>query len=111
MILIRYEDNGYCFMHHTQGDIIFCSTHAIFDKRLFSKYTNSYAKEYKLYNKLLDKISPEIKSSAPNSSREDELAPVPILHTLIPSIQKNPPTCSSSSSLSYKFIFLTYSRI
>jgi len=53
MIFIRYEDNGYCFMHHTQGNIIFHFIHAIFDERLFSKYTNSYAKECKLYDELL----------------------------------------------------------
>jgi len=38
----------------------FCSTHAIFDKELFPKYTNSYVKEHILYDKLLDKISSEI---------------------------------------------------
>ena len=35
MIFIKYEDNGYCFMHHTQGNIIFHSTHPIFDEGLF----------------------------------------------------------------------------
>ena len=42
-----------------QGNVILHSTHAIFDKKFFSKYNNSCVKECKLYNKLLDKISLE----------------------------------------------------
>jgi len=38
-------------------------------------------------------------------SGKDGPAPVPILHTPIPSIQNNSLTCSSLSSLSYKSIF------
>ena len=68
IIFIRYKDNGYCFIYHTQGNIILCSIHAIFDEKLFSQYTNSHAKEYKLYDKLLDKISLEIKLSVPGPS-------------------------------------------
>ena len=94
----------YYFMCYTQGNIIFCSTHAIFDERLFPKCTNSHVKVYKLYNKLLDKISLEIESSVPNPSGKDEPAPVPILHIYIPPIQNNHSTCSSLSSLSYKSI-------
>lgn len=52
IIFIGYEDNS-CFIHYTQENIIFCFTHAIFDKKLFSKYTNSHAKECKLYNKVI----------------------------------------------------------
>ena len=35
MIFIGYKNNGYHFMHHTQGNIIFHSTYAIFDEKLF----------------------------------------------------------------------------
>ena len=49
----------------------------------FSKYTNSYAKECKLYNKLLDKISLETKLLAPGPFGKDKSAPVPILYILI----------------------------
>ena len=42
IIFIAYEDNGYYFMWHTQGNIIFHSIHVIFDKKLFSKCTNFY---------------------------------------------------------------------
>ena len=35
MIFIRYENNGYCFMHYIQENIIFHFTYAIFDERLF----------------------------------------------------------------------------
>ena len=104
MIFIRYEDNGYHFICHTQGNTIFCSTHAIFDEGLFSKCTNSHVKEYKLYDKLLDKTSLETELSVPNSSGKDRPALVPIPHTSIPSIQNNPPTHSPSLSLSYKSI-------
>jgi len=55
-----------------------------------------------LYNELLNKISPEIELSISSPSGKDRLAPVPILHTYIPSIQDNPPTYSSSPFLSYK---------
>jgi len=68
IIFIRYKDNGYCFIYHIQGNIILYSIHAIFDEKLFSQYTNSHAKEYKLYDKLLDKISLEIKLSVPGPS-------------------------------------------
>jgi len=99
MIFIRYEDNRYCFIHHTQGNIIFCSIHVIFDEELVSKYTKSHAKEHKLYNELLNKTSLETKLLVPNSSGKDGPAPVSI-----PSIQNNSSTCSSSHSLSYKSI-------
>ena len=40
IIFIGYEDNRYYFMCHRQENIIFYSTHAIFDERLFPKCTN-----------------------------------------------------------------------
>jgi len=70
-------------MCYTQENTIFYS---IFNKRLFFKYTNSYIKEYKLYNELLDKTSPKIELLTPNFSGKDGPAPVSILHTPIPSI-------------------------
>jgi len=60
-------------------------------------------KEYKLYDKLLNKISPETESSVPDTSGKDGPASVPIPHILVPFIQNNSPTHSSSPSLSYKF--------
>ena len=78
MIFIGYEDNSYHFMCHIQRNIIFHSTHAIFDEKLFSKCTDYHAKEHKLYNKLLDKISLETGLSAPNSSGKDGPAPISI---------------------------------
>ena len=71
----------------------------------FSKYTNSYAKEYKLYNELLDKTSLETEFLVSDSSEKDGPAPVPISHTLIPLIQNNFLTHSPSSALSYKSTF------
>jgi len=105
IIFIEYEDNRHHFMQHTQGNTIFYSTHAIFDKGLFPKYTNSYVKEHKLYNKLLDETRPEIELLTPNSSEKDGSALVPISHIPIPLIQNNPSTGSLSSSLSYKSTF------
>ena len=102
MIFIRYKDNGYCFICYTQGNIIFCSTYTIFDKKLFPKYTNSHIKEHKLYDKLLDKISPETELSASSPSKKDRPTLIPILHISIPLIQNNLPTYSPLPSLSYK---------
>ena len=92
-------------MCHIQGNIIFCSIHTIFDKKLFSKYTNSHTKEYKLYDKLLNKISLETELSVPGPSEKDGSALVPILHIPIPPIQNNSPTHFSLPSLSYKSLF------
>jgi len=91
-------------MHHIQENIIFYSTHAIFDEGLFPKCMNSHTKECKLYDELFDKISLEIESLASNSSGKDRPTLVPILHKPISPIQNNPPTYSPSSSLSYKSI-------
>ena len=102
IIFIGYEDNGYRFMCHTQGDIIFCSTYAIFNKELFPKYNDSHLKQYNLYNKSLDKISLGTESSVPSPSGKDGPARVSISHIPIPSIQNNPPTYSPLPSLSYK---------
>jgi len=103
IIFFEYEDNEYHFMHYIQENIILYSTYAIFDEKLFSKYTNFYVKEHKLYNELLDKISPEIELLVSNSSEKDRSALVSIPHTLIPPIQNNLPTHSPLPSYSYKF--------
>ena len=105
IIFTVYKNNGYYFIYHKQGNIILYSIHAIFDKKIFSKYTNSYTKEYKLYNRLLNKISSETGLSLSDSFRKDGPTPLPTLHTPFSSIQNNSPTHSSSSSLSYKSIF------
>ena len=102
MIFIRYENNGYCFI---QENIIFHFTYAIFDEGLFYRCTDSYAKECKLYDKLLDKISPETKLSVSDPSGKNRPILVSILHTSIPSIQNNSLTYSFSLLLSYKSIF------
>jgi len=89
-------------MHHIQENIIFCSTHAVFDEGLFPKCTDSHAKEHKLYDKLLDKISPETEWSVSDPFGKNRPTPVPTLNTLIPHIQNNPPNNSSSLYFSYK---------
>ena len=96
MIFIGYENNSYYFTYYTQENIIFCFIYAIFDEKLFSKYTNFHVKEYKLYNKLLNKISLEIELLVPNSSKKDRLTPVPISHTY----------SSHSKQLFYLFFFI-----
>ena len=106
MIFIGYEDDGYYFICHIQRNTIFCSIHAISDKGLFPKCTNSHTNKCKLYDELLDKTSSEIESLTPNSSGKDGPASVPILHISVPSIHNNPPTCFPLSSLSYKSISL-----
>ena len=102
MIFIGYKNNVYCFICHIQENIIFHSTHAIFDEGLFPKCTDFHAKEYKLYNKLLDKISLETKLSVSDPSGNDGPALVSTLHISISPIQNNSPTHSSLSSLCYK---------
>ena len=97
IIFIGYKDDEYYFICHIQGNIIFCSTHVIFDEEIFSKCTNSHAKEHKLYDKLLDKTSPETESLVPNSSGNDGPTLVPILHTLIPPTHFSSPFLSSKS--------------
>ena len=62
-------------------------------------------KEYKLYNKLLDKISLEIELSVLSPLEKDEPALVFIPHILISSIQSNFPTCSFSPFFPYKSLF------
>ena len=104
MIFIGYENNSYYFIHYIPENIIFCSIYAIFDKKLFPKYTNSHTKEYKLYNKLLNKISLETELLASDLSRRNALVSIP--HIPISPIQNNSPTCSSLPSLFYKSISL-----
>ena len=88
--------------------IIFYSTHAIFDKEIFSKCTDSYTKEHKLYNKLLDKISLEIELLIPSLLEKDEPTLVFIPHILISSIQSNSPTCSPLPFFFYKSLFFSF---
>jgi len=87
MVFIGYKGKCYHFMHYTQGNMIFCFTYTIFDEKFFHKYTNSCIKEYKLYDKLLDRISLEIELSVPEPSGENRLALVFIPHIHICPIQ------------------------
>ena len=66
-------------------------------------------KEYKLYNKLLDKINPEIELSVSRPSSKDRPAIISILPILILSIQNNYSPYFSSFSLSYKYLSLLLS--
>ena len=102
MIFIGYKDNGYYFIYYTQENFIFCSTYAIFDKEFFSKCTDSYAKEYKLYNKLLDKISSGTELLVPRPSDKDRPTPILIPYIPISIIQNNPSPYSPLLFFSYK---------
>jgi len=73
-------------MCYVQENAIFCSTHIIFNEEFFPKYTDSHAKEYMLYDKLLDKISLETKLLVSKPFDKDEPSPVSIPHTHIPPI-------------------------
>jgi len=102
MIFIGYENNGYRFIHHTQGNVIFCSTQAIFDEGHFSRYPSSHPREQTPPGRLI----PEIKSLAPGPSGVDEPVPTPFLPTpahprpFTPPIPPNLPTHSEFPSLS-----------
>jgi len=67
MIFIGYEDNGYRFIRHTQGNIIFCSTQAIFDEGHFPRCLLSHPREQMPPGRLI----PEIESSALRPSGVD----------------------------------------
>jgi len=99
---IGYEDNSYCSIYYIQENIILHSIHAIFDEEFLFKYTDSYVKECKLYNKLLNKISWETELLVSSFSSKDRPTSVSILHIPIPLIQNNP-SCFPSPFLSYKF--------
>jgi len=105
MIFIKYENNSYHFICYVQQNVIFCSTHTIFDEEFFffSKYTDSHAKEYMLYDKLLDKISLETKLLVSRSFDKDGPSPVSIPYNYIPPIQNN----SSPYSL-YPLILISF---
>ena len=100
MIFIGYKDNGYRFIRHTQGNVIFCSTQAIFDEEHFPKCPLSHSREQTPSSRL----TPEIESSAPEPSGVDEPAPIlfpPIPghpRSFTPPIPPNFPTHSESPS-------------
>jgi len=102
MIFIGYEDNGYRFICHTQGNVIFRFTQAIFDKEHFPRCPSSYSKEQTPPGRL----TPEIELSVPEPFGVDE--PAPTFFPLIPAhprpftppIPPNLPTHSESPSLS-----------
>jgi len=100
MIFIGYEDNSYRFIRYTQGNVIFCSTQAIFDEGHFPKCPFSHSREQIPPGRL----TPEIESSAPEPFGIDEPAPIPFPLTPVyprpftPPIPPNLPTHSESPS-------------
>jgi len=75
MIFIGYEDNGYRFIRHTQGNAIFRSTQAIFDEGHFPRCPSSHSREKIPPGRL----TPEIELSAPEPFGVDEPALIPFL--------------------------------
>jgi len=100
MIFIGYENNGYRFIRHTQGNVIFCSTQAIFDEGHFPRCPSSHPREQMPPGRLI----PEIELSAPGPSGVDEPAPTSFPPTpahprpFTPPIPPNLPTHSESPS-------------
>jgi len=113
MIFIGYEDNGYRFIHYTQGNVIFHSTQAIFDEEHFPRCPLSYPREQMPPGRL----TPEIELSAPGPSGVDKPVPTPFPPTpahprpSTPSIPPNLPTCSESPSLSPPLISPKWSSV
>jgi len=85
MIFIGYEDNGYRFIRHTQGNAIFRSTQAIFDEGHFPRCLSSCPREQIPPGKL----TPEIELSAPEPFGVDKPAPTPFPPT---PVHPRPPT-------------------
>jgi len=100
MIFIGYKDNSYRFIRHTQGNVIFHSTQAIFDEGYFPRCPSSHPREQTPPGRL----TPEIKSSAPEPFGVDEPAPTSFPLTpahprpSTPPIPPNLPTHSESPS-------------
>jgi len=100
MIFIGYKDNGYRFIYHTQGNVIFRSTQAIFDEGHFPRCPSSYPREQMPPGRL----TPEVESLVPGPFGVDESAPTPFLPTpahprlSTPPIPPNLPTHSESPS-------------
>jgi len=100
MIFIGYEDNSYRFICHTQGNVIFRSTQAIFDEGHFPRCPSSHSREQTPPSRLILKIE----SSTPGPSSVDKPAPTPFPPTpahprpFTPPIPPNLPTHSESPS-------------
>jgi len=100
MIFIGYEDNGYRFIRHTQGNAIFHSIQAIFDEEHFPRCSSSHPREQIPPGRL----TPEIELSAPKPFGVDEPALTPFPPTPAyprpptPPIPPNLPTHSESPS-------------
>jgi len=92
MIFIRYENNSYRFICHMQGNVIFRSTQAIFDKGYFSKCPSFYPRKQMPPGRL----TPKIESSVPRPFGVDE--PAPILFPPTP-VYPRPSTSPISSNL------------
>jgi len=94
------DNNSYRFICHIQGNVIFCSTQAIFDKGHFPKCPSSYSREQTPPGRLI----PEVESSASGPFSVDESAPTPFPPTPVhprpstPPISPNLITHSESSS-------------
>jgi len=94
------QDNGYRFICHTQENVIFHSTQAIFDERHFPRCPLSHPREQMPPGRLI----PEIESSAPRPFGVDEPAPTLFPPTpahprfFTPPIPPNLPTYLESSS-------------
>jgi len=100
MIFIGYKDNSYRFIHHTQGNVIFRSTQAIFDEGHFPRCPSSHSREQIPPGRL----TPEIELSALKPFGINKLAPTPFPPTpahsrpFTPPISPNLPTHSESPS-------------
>jgi len=102
MIFIGYENNSYRFIRHIQGNVIFCSTQAIFDKGHFSRCPSSHSREQIPPGRL----TPEIELLVPEPFGVNEPAPTPFPPTpahprpFTPPIPPNLPTHLESPSSS-----------
>jgi len=100
MIFIGYKDNSYRFIHHTQENVIFHSTQAIFDEGHFPRYPSSHSREQIPPGRLTQ----EIELLVPEPFGVDEPAPTPFSPTpaysrpFTPPIPPNLPTHSESPS-------------
>ena len=101
MIFIGYKDNGYRFIYHTQGNVIFCSTQAIFDEGHFPRCSSSYSREQISPGKL----TPEIELSVPEPFGIDEPVPTPFPPTPTYPRPSTPPICQLTQNLHLPLLY------
>ena len=104
IIFIGYKDNSYRFIYHTQGNVIFYSTQAIFDEEHFPRCPSFHSREQMPPGRL----TPEIESSAPGPLVQMNLLQHPFyqyLHILDPLLLQSLLICQLTQNLHLSLLY------